>query len=380
MHAERTVLDLVGLVYEAAGDASRWPAFLQTLGETLHATASNIFVQNLQSQEFIAAAAIGIDAAFQRSYEDYYKSKNVFLARGHTLLRTGRVYPSQALCPDRIALCTEFFNDWIAPQRHRHGMVGVIYRKRSLASVLGAIRAKGARPFGAEEVGLIRLLIPHLQRAVSLHRKIADLEKQKSAAGAALDHWSLAVILIDGRGRVLLMNRKAEEIARQKDGFLFTADRVCAGLHSETATLHNLIHDAIATRLGHGGKSGGAMTLSRPSLKRPLNALVAPLFPHGTLAVHRGAAAVLFVSDPDDREETDADALRALYGLTPAEATLTGRLLTGEDLRCAAEALDVSMNTARTHLKKIFEKTGTKRQAELVRLALRSPAQIRVKA
>src|SRR5262249_9141859 len=60
------------------------------------------------------------------------------------------------------------------------------------------------------------------------------------------------------------------------------------------------------------------------------------------------------------------DLLRCHFGLTPAEARLALHLVAGETLRCAAVKLSITYETARTQLKKIFNKTGTCRQAELV--------------
>ena len=60
------------------------------------------------------------------------------------------------------------------------------------------------------------------------------------------------------------------------------------------------------------------------------------------------------------------DRLRCHFGLTPAEARVALHLVTGETLRSAAAKLSISYETARSHLKNIFNKTGTGRQAELV--------------
>ena len=73
-----------------------------------------------------------------------------------------------------------------------------------------------------------------------------------------------------------------------------------------------------------------------------------------------------------------ARSLVRLYGLTAAEASFTLDLLEGKGLSWAASQNGVSLNTARTHLKHVFEKTRTHRQAELVRLILRSPAFLRL--
>jgi DNA-binding CsgD family transcriptional regulator len=60
------------------------------------------------------------------------------------------------------------------------------------------------------------------------------------------------------------------------------------------------------------------------------------------------------------------DLLQCHFGLTPAEARLALHLVAGESLRSAAVKLSITYETARTHLKNIFHKTGTCRQAELV--------------
>ena len=75
-------------------------------------------------------------------------------------------------------------------------------------------------------------------------------------------------------------------------------------------------------------------------------------------------------ADPEREFHTDEDSLRRLYGLTRAEARLAGCLVRGDRIEEAAEHLKVSTSTARTHLKHIFSKTGTKRQTDLVRLLL----------
>ena len=381
MHSEVAISELIGLIYDAAGDAARWPAFLEKFGQVVNAPANNIFVQDLHSHGFNLAADDGMDASYQRAYADYYKAKNVYLIRGNHLLRTGKIYPSQILCPDTVALRSEFYNDWIAPQKQRHGMLGVIYRRRSLASMIGAIRLRGASPFGEEEVSLLEILMPHLQRAVTLRRRIADLEKQKTAATDALDRWSLGVILLDAQGRVLLMNCRAEEIVRQRDGLTVEPEGLRAGLADQTAMLRRLIRGAIQTICGNRAgihTPGGALAISRPSLKRPLNILVTPMTRNPHLFMQAGAAAIVFVSDPEATEEADDDALRRLFGLSRAEANVASLLMQGKEVKQVSEELHVSLATTRTHLRSIFDKTGTRRQAELIHLVLQSPVSLRL--
>lgn len=116
------------------------------------------------------------------------------------------------------------------------------------------------------------------------------------------------------------------------------------------------------------------MALARPSLRQPLALVVSPLAPAAFADAPGGAAALLFVADPETRPVANEGLLMSLYGLTAAEAALTTRLLEGLDLGEVAASLRIAMSTARFHLARILAKTGTRRQAELLRLILRGPA------
>ena len=61
-------------------------------------------------------------------------------------------------------------------------------------------------------------------------------------------------------------------------------------------------------------------------------------------------------------------ALQELFGLTPAEASLAARIPGSRGLQALSDDLGLSLSTVRTHLQRVFEKTGTHRQAELVQL------------
>ncbi len=88
------------------------------------------------------------------------------------------------------------------------------------------------------------------------------------------------------------------------------------------------------------------------------------------------ALAVLYVIDPEGDTGPDPETLQTLYGLTAAEAALAAELARGRSVDQIAERLGLSRHTVRGHLKAVFAKTGTHRQAELVGLLLRSAARI----
>jgi DNA-binding CsgD family transcriptional regulator len=87
--------------------------------------------------------------------------------------------------------------------------------------------------------------------------------------------------------------------------------------------------------------------------------------------------ATLFITDPEQTSAPRGQNLREDFSLTPAEAALALEILKTDGLKAAANRLGISLATAHTHLAHVFDKTGTRRQAELVRVILQSQPAIR---
>jgi DNA-binding CsgD family transcriptional regulator len=370
MHSERTVVELVGLIYDAAVDPALWVPFLERLEQVLRTPWCVFHVHDLARHTCDVTAEIGFDPAFRRSYEQYYVSRNAFFIHGKKHLWPGNVCTDLRLCPDRVLFRSEFYNDWLAPQGMLRGINATVLKTDSLVSLLGLVRRKDADPPDRDDVTLVERLMPHLQRAVQLHRRLTDLHARERSARDALDSWPLGVILLDGKGSVLLMNKAAEDLVRRNDGLSMERERLRATRADETIRLRALIGKAIA-RSSLEPDAGGVTTLSRANSDRPLHLLVAPL--SQAAAREPRPACMVFVSDPDAAPKSNEKYLQRLYGLTLAESKLAALLIQGKDVKDIADQLHVTLNTARTHLKRIFDKTNTKRQAELISLLLRGP-------
>jgi PAS domain-containing protein len=255
------------------------------------------------------------------------------MLRGARFLQPGAVCGNEALCSDAEATRSEFFTDWIAPQKHRYSTNLVLAQHRTLTSILGLIRPRDSEPFSVDDAAALKLLLPHLQRAVQLHQRITGLETAKQAAADALNHWSLGVILLNDKSQVLLMNRAAEAILKQKDGLTTAPDGLHAAFSEESATLRRLIRGAIATIAGEFACPGGSVALARPSGKRAWGVLVTPACLHKGLFPESSAACAVFVNDPEAGEKTNRDFLCRVFGLSRAEAGIASLLLDGKEVK-----------------------------------------------
>jgi DNA-binding CsgD family transcriptional regulator len=235
-------------------------------------------------------------------------------------------------------------------------------------------RAATKPDFGPDEHAVLRALAPHLQRAVSIHRRLGNLELERAASHRILDNLRAAVVFLDESGKVIAHNDAAERIFRQEDGLILTRlERLRAARSSDDGSLQRFIRDACATGTGKGMSAGGTLPIHRPS-GRPYAVIVAPLALRQWPLLERRPAAVVFVSDPEDLVKPLAERLAPLFGLTPAEARLAAALAARQSLEDYAEQASLTIGTARWTLKRVLEKTGCRRQSELVHLLATSVA------
>lgn len=202
----------------------------------------------------------------------------------------------------------------------------------------------------------------------------ADYPRQQ--ANELLDAFPMGIILLTGSGRVLGTNRPAERILDHRDGLSLQGHRLRATDPEHTAELRDLVRSIAANGASEPSDGRNAACLPRPSGRRPLQILVRRLKHAGDPGSKRRAPVALFVTDPDEPVEIPTPRLRRIYGLTRAEARIASRIAAGLRPESVAEEVGVQVNTVRMHLKRIFAKTGTRRQSELVRVLLSSPARL----
>jgi DNA-binding CsgD family transcriptional regulator len=231
-------------------------------------------------------------------------------------------------------------------------------------------RREGEGPFTDAELAEADRYVPHLRRSAQIMARLQGARRERLALGEVVDRLPTGVLLLDSQRRVVVRNQTAQRIVDLDDGFGIDRSGPSATDARENATLQKLIADALDARGGLEQTSRGFTTISRPSGKREYALMVTPL-----LAPVRGAASTdvvvaVFVVDPEGGVPPVAGVLEELYSLTRSEAEIVRCLAMGLSLEEAAQARGISMNTARSHLKHAFSKTGTSRQGELVRLVI----------
>jgi FixJ family two-component response regulator len=200
---------------------------------------------------------------------------------------------------------------------------------------------------------------------------VARLRARTGGQEALLDRLPTAIVLADVERRIHGSNRAGELLLAAGAGLRLDPDgRLRASRPAEDLALGEAL---AACAPAHGG--GIAVAISRDPGLPPLRAVVCSLRAGVLDEPSPVPLAALVVAAPErSGVSPDAEILARLYGLTPAEGALTARLVAGESVQEACEHLGIALATARTHLSRIFSKTGTTRQADLVGLVLTGPA------
>lgn len=213
---------------------------------------------------------------------------------------------------------------------------------------------------------------------VLMSRDITSQIKREAelAVSAALDNLPLSVMLVDPKGTVQASNRTAQQILDQKDGVFITPEKkLLLGDKDDQYRFLELINYASRTGTFAHPPYGEAMTIQRRSMKKNFSILVAPVRGGGSFDQgERRPGALVYFTDPEKVHITPTEILCSLYGLTQAEARIAAEIVDGKSMTEIAEDNGVSQNTVKSQLKRIFAKTETQGQSDLIRLILRSPA------
>lgn len=367
----------ISCLYEAACKPERWPAAMSVLGDLLNAVSGQFLVwdKRIQAPAFLAFREDAPPTANEH-YERHYGAldpRRLLVER----MPVGTLIADHEHFDEAFVRRDEFYQDYLRPLNLRYAAGGRVLETPDLSAVVAVIRAPEQGPFLAQDMAVLKRLGPHLARAAQLHQRLALSRRENLARTEAVNRLPFGLLIVGADGRVLTANRAAERMVAEADGLLVRHGRLTAVQLKESAALAESVTDAVATAAQrHHGRSGGAgLRITRPSGKMPYSVLVAPLAATDPFALGLPAepAALVLVTDPERRPAVLGRHLAELFGLTPAEARLAAALAGGRTLQEYAVEAGVSAETARWRLKKVLAKTGTARQADLVRLILSSP-------
>ena len=230
--------------------------------------------------------------------------------------------------------------------------------------------------FSPRDREVLSHLTPHLRQALAIYGRLNQMTSERDIYAGAVDQLSVATIILDEKGNLINTNAMASALLSDGDGLSLRGKR----LHIEGRNTNRELQAALASVIGaqQSGETSlvKALRVPRPGGRSALGLVVRPVPMSEWSEGQVGSCVAVFISDPDQRDSASQQTLGELFSLTPAEANVAILLARGLSLAEVSEAQNISPHTARAQLKSIFAKTGVSRQAELVRMVIKSVASL----
>ncbi|QPF88801.1 helix-turn-helix transcriptional regulator [Bradyrhizobium commune] len=354
-----TVLDLI---YDAAADNDLWPHALTSIADLTHSEGGILFGQSYAAQRIYFDFNGRLNEECNRAYQERHM-RNPWSLHMETQ-PTGRLVLSDEAVSLSELQQSAFYDEVLRPQAIGHNGMMALAARDDFRAAFNMCRSVQRGPFDPDEQRLLEWLSPHLCRSVTLGFRIDGYLAMQQAAFNVLDRLADGVIMLDRKARVLFANATARSMTEEGSLRLHQSIGTYSPAHSQR--LNELIRAALQ------GGAGGTMSLPRILDGRLFTILVSAIRSKdlGRLsdAGVKDAAVLLFAIDPANRRSIPLGQIMDAYGLTHAEARVALAASSGHAIHETAQSLGLSPNTIKTHLRRVFAKTGTGRQAELAGL------------
>lgn len=369
---DTTVLRFANRLYERAEEPGGWEDALHEIADSLNGTALCIHNYHLRDRRGEAVHVLrGITPEQALEYQQHHSPHNPWMTRLSGTLRRADVMVGHEVCPREELVEGRFYHDFLRPKGLLDVVAVILEAGGGELTTFNVLRGGRCGEFDGGETNLMRRLAPHLCNVHRFQSRFAEIRARRALLREVIDRIPTAVLAVDRYLRVVVTNRAGDALLAMNDGLRVSRGVLevydCVARDGLRAAVSSLA----AMQLGCGACASVSVPIGRPSRGRAYLATMVPLRAVVTTASGGQACCLLFIDDPALDEPPRLERIQQLWGLTAAEAKVAGLLALGLSPREISDRLEVSFNTVRSHVQKIYLKTGASRQGELVRTLTR---------
>lgn len=368
----RKLSSLIGVGYEAALTRSSWRQFANDVATAAGCEMAMVqyIDQDHPESSFMVCGGLGDEFEDAFAATSWQSEDDLFWASIRSKPAGTVQFGHEIVAPSAMRN-TDAYSRVAMPWKLEHFLISSITASNGVSAFLSLGRSRGRDSFVAGDKALFHdLLLTHLRRSFAIHRKLAQSRSTSLVLSSVIDAAPYGVVVFNAQGRPLVINRKAGEIFSTSNGLTLINGR----LHAADPRAHAQLEGALNMAL-HGAQGilvapPDPVVIPRQGRPHPYHVLFSqlPLRPDETGTPGGSAVTALIHEEWLAGSRYLSVALGSVYRLTRAEIRLCQALLGGSSLAEAADQLNVSRNTAKTHLTRIFDKTRVRSQSALLRL------------
>jgi DNA-binding CsgD family transcriptional regulator len=357
---------LIGEIYDCALNPTHWNGVLTRIADYANAEYATIILAETGAPMPVMAAHSERDQKKLKALTDKFG----FDMPGINELSSGKLdVPVSALnlMNEEEFQKGRFYREWLAPQGLRDGCVIKFAQTEKRLGLATFVTRSDRDLINEDERWFMRILSPHLRYAARIGNLLDQNAVSLNIYKHTLDCVPSPVFITDGEGRVQHANTAAKRVLSAGRGVAMVGERLTA----ISPTLKSGLADAISrssvvngVQVGHRGV---ALPMSVPG-QPPIAAYIMPLACSKVGGSFSPATVAVLLSLADFQVLPSESMLTALFDLTPAEARVMMHAGRGRQLSDISGEICIGENTVKTHLSRVYSKTATARQAELVAL------------
>jgi DNA-binding CsgD family transcriptional regulator/PAS domain-containing protein len=352
---------LISDIYDAALDSSRWIDVLESCAQFLNAFA--VTLQDRAHPDAIFERHFGLDPYYQKIFFEKFSNSDPRNALA-PFCKAGQVFSTFAVMPRAEFYDTPLYQEYIQPQRISDNVRCVF--EKSPSSFFGLFRRDDDGP-SETTFRRTRLLMPHVRRAMLIAKSTARGKAVSATFIDTLDGLRAGIFLLDAKLRIVHANRSGYDMLAQNLLLCNAGGRLAIKQHEA----NRMLDRSVATAANGDSLSGKGFSVFLEAGDG--DHYIAHLLPltsgerHCTRALYQAVAA-LFVYRTEPELTTSTEIIAKHYSLTPMEVSVLLAVAGIGGVPEVARTLGIAQSTVKTHLLHVFAKTGTRRQAELVKL------------
>lgn len=368
MESARQLSQLIAEIHDAALDSSLWSEVVGKAGRFVGGAAAAIFSNGGVAGNGDVDYEFGTDPYYRQLYfEKYLKLDPATAWHDFDLAEIGDAMAVEDLMPYPEFTQTRFYQEWARPQGIVDFVSAVLEKSAAGAALFRVFRYERDGIVDGEARRRMRLVVPHIRRAL-LAGRLFEMKSAEKAAFDTLDRLSAGLCLVDATGQIVHANAACQAIFAADD-FLSAAD---GRLVATDARIDQALRELFAAAAGGDTPIESSVT-SLPLRARDGTRYVMHVLPLASGARRPAGApydatAALFICKAAAEAPSAPEIIAQAYNLTPTELRVLLAIAEVGGVPEVAAALGVAETTIKTHLSRLFAKTGGRRQADLVKI------------
>lgn len=355
------LLDLVGSIYESALDPADMTQTLRAVNATVQGAFAQMMTVHRKSGHVLNSWISDGPPALEKAHREYLRQWTAFDPRAPWLasLAPGAVARCHEHFDDAFVGANDFYQDHLIPHGFRWALAGVLESGPENSTAIVGVRALDAPPFEDWAAAALRQVLPHVRKACRIRAGLDHHGASGASAVEMLRALPSPCLFTDRAGRCIERNRAFEQ-ALDTLSMRIAVGRVRFADTDLQSTWEAALSDTHATALEH------TFTASLPGGKQWQVHLI-PL--HRRLLGRDALASKMILAVFEAKAtpvQPDVGALTAAARLTQAELEVANGLLHGLSAKVIAKERGASVNTVRSQIVAILDKTGFRSQRELI--------------